>query len=54
MPLRVAAIFAAPAGRHAQQFDLMAIEEWDHPVIEKIGRRDRRLAVVELGKSDLV
>jgi len=27
--------------------------EWQDPVVQEIGRRDRRLAVVELGKRDL-
>jgi hypothetical protein len=31
----------------------MLIEEWQHPVVEQIGRRDRRLAIVELGTGDL-
>src|SRR6202790_3236864 len=31
----------------------MTIEEGDHAVVQKIGRRDRRLAIIELGASDL-
>ena len=31
----------------------MAVEERDHPVVEQIGCRDRRLAIVELGAGDL-
>ena len=31
----------------------MLLEEWQHTVIEQIGRRDGRLAVVELGKAYL-
>jgi hypothetical protein len=29
------------------------LEERQHTVIEQIGRRDRRLAIVELGEGDL-
>jgi hypothetical protein len=53
MALWIATIFAATVGQHAQQLNVMAIEQRDHPVIEKIGGRDRRLAVIELGASDL-
>src|SRR5215813_13801616 len=52
MPLWVAAIFAAAVGQHPQQLHVMAIEEGNHPVIQKVGRRDRGLAIVELGASD--
>jgi hypothetical protein len=31
----------------------MAIEERDHAVVQKIGRGNRRLAIVELGEGDL-
>jgi hypothetical protein len=31
----------------------MLVEERQHTVIEKIGGRDRCLAIVELGKGDL-
>ena len=31
----------------------MAFEQRDHPIIEQISRRDRRLAIVELGTGDL-
>jgi hypothetical protein len=53
VPLRIAAIFAATVGQHAQQFDVMALEQWQHAVVEEIGRRDRRLSIVELGTGDL-
>ena len=49
VPLRIAAIFAATVGQHAQQLDVMALEQWQHAVVEEIGRRDRRLSIVELG-----
>src|ERR1700737_4787799 len=32
----------------------MTVEEGDHAVVQKIGRRDRRLAIIELGASSLV
>src|ERR1700731_477475 len=31
----------------------MTVEEGDHAVVQKIGRRDRRLAIIELGASNL-
>jgi hypothetical protein len=37
----------------AQQLDIVLLEERQHTVIEQIGRRDGRLAVVELGKAYL-
>jgi hypothetical protein len=37
MPLRVAAIFAAAVGQHAQELHLMAVEERDDAVVEEIG-----------------
>src|SRR5215813_14880700 len=39
--------------QHAQELDIMLLEERQHTVIEQIGGRDRRLAIVELGESDL-
>ena len=53
MPLRVATIFAAAVGQDAQQLNVMAIEEGNHSIIQEIGRRDRCLAIVELGASNL-
>src|ERR1700756_263360 len=53
VPLRVPAVFAPPVGQHAQQLDSLAIEEWKHTIIEQVGRCDRRLAVIELGESNL-
>jgi hypothetical protein len=38
---------------HAQQLDIVLLEERQHTVIEQIGRRDGCLAVVELGKAYL-
>ena len=31
----------------------MTVEEGNHAVVQKIGRRDRRLAIIELGASNL-
>jgi hypothetical protein len=31
----------------------VAVEEGDHAVVQKIGCRDRRLAIIELGASNL-
>ena len=54
VPLRVAAIFAAAVGQHPQQRDCRgSSKNGSDPVIEQIGRRDRRLAIIELGTSDL-
>ena len=53
MPLWVATIFAAAVGQDAQQLNVMAIEEGNHSIIQEVGRRDRRLAIVELGASNL-
>jgi hypothetical protein len=44
---------AATLGQQPQQLDLMAVEEPQDAVIEEIGRRDRRLAIVQLGEADL-
>ena len=53
VPLRIAAIFAAAIGQHAHELDLVAVEEREHAIVQKIGRRDRRLAIIELGEGDL-
>jgi hypothetical protein len=53
VPLGIAAILAAAIGQHAQQLKLMAVEEWQYAVIQKIGRRDRCLAIIELGEGNL-
>ena len=54
VPFGVAAELAAAASQHAQELDIVLLEEWQHAVIEQIGRRDGRLAVVELAKLTLV
>jgi hypothetical protein len=53
VPFGIAAELAATVSQHAQQLDIVLLEERQHTVIEQIGRRDRRLAVVELGKAYL-
>src|SRR5262249_31513015 len=53
VPFGIAAELAAAVSQHAQELDIVLLEERQHTVIEQIGRRDRRLAVVELGKADL-
>src|SRR5579884_2287764 len=44
-----AAILRAAIGQHTTQRNPVLVVERQHPVVEEIGRRDRRLAVVELG-----
>ena len=51
--LRVAAVLAAAIGKHAQQLDIVLIEERQHAITEQIRGRDRRFAIVQLGGSDL-
>ena len=51
--LGIAAIFRAPIGKNALQRDAVLLVEGQNSVVEEIGRRDRCLAVVELGESDL-
>jgi hypothetical protein len=53
VPLRIAAVLATAVGQYPQELDVMAIEEGNHPVVQQISRCDRRLAIVELGASDL-
>ncbi len=43
----------AAVSQHAQELDIVLLEERQHTVIEQIGCRDGRLAVVELGKAYL-
>src|SRR6516225_2425737 len=53
VPFGVAAELAAAVSQHAQELDIVLLEQRQHTVIEKIGGRDRCLAIVELGKGDL-
>jgi hypothetical protein len=41
VPFGIAAILAAAVGQHAQQLNLMAVEEWQYAVVQKIRRRDQ-------------
>jgi hypothetical protein len=36
VPLRVTAILAAAIGQHAQELDLVAVEERDHAIVQKV------------------
>jgi hypothetical protein len=51
VPFGIAAELAATVSQHAQELDIVLLEERQHTVIEQIGRRDGRLAVIELGKA---
>src|SRR3954468_18342273 len=51
--LGVAAVFAAAVGQHARECHGVALEQRDRAIIDQIGRRDRRLAVVEFGANNL-
>ena len=39
--------------QHAQELDIVLLEERQHPVVEQIRRRDRCLAVIQLGEANL-
>ena len=47
-----AAKLGAAVSQHARQPDAVLIVEWHHPVVEDLGRGDRGLTVIELGKGD--
>ena len=53
MPFGIAAVFAAAVGQYPRELHVVALEQWDHAVIDEVGRRDRRLAIVKLGANDL-
>src|SRR5262249_10048503 len=38
VPFGIAAVLAAAVGQHPQQLNLMGVEEWQHPVVQEIGR----------------
>src|SRR6516225_640743 len=48
-----AAELGAAVGQHSRQPDAVLVVERDHPVVDDLGRGDRCLAVVELGKGEL-
>jgi len=47
------AVFSATVGQHSQQRQLVLNEQWQNPVIEKIGDRYRRFGRVQLGTGHL-
>jgi hypothetical protein len=51
--VRVATILPAAVGQYAQKLDVVLLEQRRHPIIEQICRRDRCLAVIELGGGHL-
>src|SRR6266536_729787 len=53
VPFGIAAELAAAVGEHAQQLGIVLLEEWQYPVVQQVGRGDRRLAVIQLAESDL-
>src|SRR5262249_6136931 len=53
VPLGIAAVFAAAVGQHTHELYVVALEQGDRSIVEQIGRRDRGLAIVELGAGDL-
>jgi len=40
-------------GQYAQQFDVVALKQWQNTVVEQIRRGDRCLAIMELSKGNL-
>jgi hypothetical protein len=50
---RIAAIFGAAVGQHPLEWNLVLVVEGEHAVVQQVGRSDRRLAVIKLGKPDL-
>src|SRR6185295_7012785 len=53
MPLGIATVLAAAVRQHTHELHVVALEQGDPPIIEQIGRRDRRLAVIQLGDGHL-
>lgn len=51
--LGIAAILGAPIGQHPAHGNAVLLVERQHPIVENLRRRDRRLAVVELGEATL-
>ena len=47
------AILCAPVGHDPQHRQIVFFMEGQHPIVEQIGGRDRRLGGVELGLRDL-
>src|SRR4051794_27114779 len=53
MMLRVAAIFGAAVRKHTGELHLLSIVEGHDAVVQQVGRGERRLTIVELGKGYL-
>ena len=53
MPLGCAAVLGPAVGQDAIQRAFMLVEERQPPIIQQIGRRDRRLPIIEFRKPDL-
>lgn len=52
MSFPVSAVFGTPVREHPHQFQVMLLEERNHPVIEHVRRHERVLPVVKFGESD--
>jgi len=52
VPFGVAAELTAAVGQHAQELDLVAVEDRKDAVVEQICGCDRRLAIVERDLSE--
>ncbi len=48
----IAAIFGTAIGQNTRELHLLFIEEGHDPIIQEIGRGDRRLAIIEFSESD--
>ena len=48
----VSAVFGSPVREHPHQFQVVLLEEGNHPVIEHVRRHERVLPVVKFGESD--
>jgi hypothetical protein len=48
-----AAEFGATVSQHPRQPDAVLVIERQHPIVEDLGRGDRRFAVIEFGEGDL-
>ena len=52
MRFPVSAVFGSPVREHPHQFQVMLLEERNHPVIEHVRRHERVLPVIEFGEAD--
>jgi hypothetical protein len=53
MPLGCAAVLGPAVGQDSVQRDRLRFKERQHPIIQQIGRRDRRLPIIQFRKPDL-